>query len=102
MNIIGHEPAIAPVVLIDGQDLTHLFVGALPPGSVVEWRVTDRDRRLLFGVWPVTSTADGWLLNVEAADHATIPNGARHRLFVTYPSGGRYCWVAGPVGRSLR
>lgn len=103
--VIGHEPVVQRVVLIDGQDLTHVFTTwgeDLPAGTVVEWRVTDRDHASLLGVWPVTETVDGWLLNVEAADHARIPDGTRFRLFVTYPTGGRFCWIAGPVGRSRR
>ncbi len=107
VGVIGHEPVVQRVVLIEGQDLTHLFIPhtPLPSGSVLEWRAYDRDWKHLYGVWPVTDetlTEGGWLLNVEASDHAVIPDGSRHRLFATYPTGGRYCWIAGPIGRSRR
>lgn len=105
MNIIGHEPAVQTLTLIDGQDLSHLFTTTGPPlptGSVCELRVTDRDRAYTYGVWPITATEDGWLLNIEADDHANIPTGARYRIFATYPTGQRACWIAGPVSRSRR
>lgn len=105
-QLIGHEPALQRLTLVDGQDLAHVFVPlgeALPSGTVVELRIYSRDHSELYGVWPVTLTGDGWLVNVEAADHERVPTGSRFRLFTTYPAGGgRFCWIAGPVVRSRR
>ncbi|OBF29837.1 hypothetical protein A5720_11930 [Mycolicibacterium conceptionense] len=104
-QIIGHEPALHVLNLVDGQDLSHVFevVGdPIPVGSLASMEVSDREHDYTYAVWPIIETGAGWALNVAAADHADIPHGARFRVYVTYPTAGRYCWIAGPVNRSRR
>lgn len=102
---IGHEPVLDRLNLVDNQDLYHLFVEhgtPLPDGSAVSITITDREHDYVYGAWPTTKTAEGWVLNVVAADLAEIPHGARFRVYALYPDGARYCWIAGPVNRSRR
>ncbi|MCG7610336.1 hypothetical protein [Mycobacterium sp. CnD-18-1] len=102
---IGHQPALQVLRLIDGQDLTHVFkvVGdPLPVGSAVALHILDRDKATTYGIWPVTDETEGWTVNIDAADHASIPHGSWFRLAVTYPSEGRIYWIAGPVERNRR
>lgn len=104
-QIIGHEPALQVLNIVDGQDLSHVFevIGEpLPVGTMASMEISDREHDHTYAVWPITDAPAGWTLNVAAADHAEIPHGARFRLYVMYPSAGRYCWIAGPVNRSRR
>jgi hypothetical protein len=107
MTTIGHVPALRRFVFIDGQDFTDIFTTTatrLPVGSTValELRESPESTDDTYGLWPCTETVDGWVPFIEAADHAGIPHGSWARLWATYPDGGRFCWIAGPVERNRR
>lgn len=103
---VGYQPTLLRLALIDGQDFTHTFEphgDLLPDGAVVSLQLLNRDRTRVFGAWPLTETGSGWVVVIDAPDHANVPHGSWWRLFVTYPAGGgRFCWIAGPVERNRR
>lgn len=103
-HVAGHVPAVQRLVLLHGQDFAHLYVPVtpFPDGTTVMLAVASAFPGTVYGIWPVSETADGWLATIDAVDHSVIPDGARYRLYATYPGLGRYCWIAGPIERSRR
>lgn len=104
-QVVGYQPVLMRLALIDGQDFTHEFPVTgepLPPGSVVALELLNRDKTYTYGSWPLTETETGWVAFIEAADHAVVPHGGSFRLSVTYPGEGRFYWIAGSVERNRR
>lgn len=105
-EILGYVPAMGRLALIDGQDFLHVFTlfSDLPAGTIVALEILNATRSHSYGIWPVSSINYGdYTIRIDAADHATIPNGSWFRLWTTYPNeGGRFCWLTGPVERNRR
>ncbi|WP_301119749.1 LtfC-like domain-containing protein [Mycolicibacterium fortuitum] len=74
----------------------------LPAGSTVTLHVLNFDLSETLGVWGgvVVDDGAGVLLQADAADTDPIPDGARFRVYVTYPDvSGKLPWVRGSVVR---
>jgi hypothetical protein len=99
--LLGNVPALSRLSLIDGQDFVHEFTlySTMPPGTDVFIELLNPPRTYTYGIWP----AVGNTVRIDAADHDQVINGSWFRVWAVYPDdGGRFCWLAGPVGRNRR
>lgn len=103
--MIGYEPFVERMVVIDGQDFSHFFgadpTDPFPANTTVTLKIYDRDNNQL-GAWPaITNGSTGSLVQIDADDLRNIPDSAHFRVFVNYSTGQTLCWYRGRVWRRV-
>jgi hypothetical protein len=101
--MLGYEPIVDRMVVVDGQDFTHFFgadqLDPFPVGTALTMKIYSRDGDQL-GAWPaVTITPSGALVQITADDLDPIPDAATFKVFVEYPDGQNLVWYRGRVWR---
>ena len=101
--MIGYEPIVETMVIIDGQDFAHFFGveddSPFPNGTLLTLKVFDREGQQL-GAWPAVAVEPGGaLVQITADDLDPIPDSASFRVLVDYPDGTSVCWYRGRVWR---
>ena len=104
--MIGYEPYVETMTVIDGQDFSHFFEveddEAFPPGPTLTFKILARDNKQQLGAWPaVTVEPGGALVQITAEDLINIPDASQFRVYVDYPDGQTLCWYRGRVWRRI-
>ena len=101
--MIGYEPIVEKMIVIDGQDFSHFFGVEqhfpFPHGTELTLKIFDREGQQL-GAWPAVAVEPGGaLVQITADDLDPIPDASQFRVFVRYPDGQDLCWYRGRVWR---
>jgi len=100
--MLGYEPIVETMVLIDGQDFTHFFGTDTPftNGTTLTLKIYSRDDGSQIGSWPAVSVKSGGAsVQITSDDLDVIPDASSFRVYVQYPDGQDLCWYRGRVWR---
>jgi hypothetical protein len=100
--MIGYEPIVEKMVIVQGQDFSHFFGtdSPFPAGTTLGLKIFARDDGDQLGSWPAISLdSSGALVQITSEDLANIPDGSVFRVYVTYPGDQALCWYRGRVWR---
>lgn len=102
--MIGYEPIVEKMVVVSGQDFSHIFNAGdgdtFPNGTVLTLKIFARDDGDQLGAWPAVSvTSTSAQVQIAQEDLDPIPDGSVFRVYVAYPSGQDLCWYRGRVWR---
>jgi|688.fasta_scaffold919799_2 hypothetical protein len=100
--MIGYDPIVDNMVIIDQQDFSHFFGvdgDPFPAGTTVTVKIFSRDGDQL-GAWPaVTVQSSGALVQITSDDLAPVSDACTFKVFVQYPDSADMCWYRGRVWR---
>jgi hypothetical protein len=100
--VLGYEPIVEKMVVVSGQDFSHLFGvenSPFPNGTTLTLKIFDREGQQL-GAWPAVAVEPGGaLVQITADDLDPIPDAATFKVFVEYPDLQTLVWYRGRVWR---
>jgi len=107
MQILGHVPTKAELLLRRGADFTWLLTVAddepLPAATTVTLYVYERDGENLIAFWPAVEVLPGSAqLQIYADDHANVPHGAKFTVILEKPDYPKTAWLEGRVSKANR